>query len=291
MTALTRGFALSVLLLAFSAPVGASDFKPAECKPTSTTAKCLLQAIATLQGQVAVLQGQVTTLQQNNALLLGPFVSVDHDSEKGLAGPHITIQGANVHIQSGSGKTVDSTGLGNLIIGYDEDSLGPTSIDPNRNGSHNLIVGEDHQFTSSGGAVFGFSNSISTTGSTVTGGACNVAGSMAFPNALGTPCNEAPDSSFDSSVSGGRFNTASGITASISGGEANASTGTDASVSGGEVNTASGSQSSVTGGNGNMATALDSSVSGGEGNEAAGQASSILGGSSVAVGTRDGHLP
>ena len=62
-----------------------------------------------------------------NILALASFVSVDPNPENGVAGPNIVFTGANVHIVSGSGATTDngnSTGLGNLIIGYDE-------VDPN----------------------------------------------------------------------------------------------------------------------------------------------------------------
>ena len=76
--------------------------------------------ITTLQGQVATLQTALSTantnittlqtaltaVQNNHALALGPFVSVDAGAENGLAGPNIVISGANVHIESGSGNTV-----------------------------------------------------------------------------------------------------------------------------------------------------------------------------------------
>ena len=54
---------------------------------------------------------------------LNSFVTVDPNPENGVIGPHITFKGANIHIVSGSGSTNDNgspTGLGNLIIGYDE---------------------------------------------------------------------------------------------------------------------------------------------------------------------------
>jgi uncharacterized coiled-coil protein SlyX len=79
----------------------------------------------TLQSQVTALQNQLTAAQP--VLALAPFVSVDANSENGVAGPNIKFTGANIHILSGSGATDDNlshggslTGLGNLIIGYDE---------------------------------------------------------------------------------------------------------------------------------------------------------------------------
>ena len=77
------------------------------------------------------------------------------------------MTGANLHVRSGSGMTSDSTNLGNVIVGYDGDSnciLGttgaPGSVDGQRNGSHNLLVGDCHQFTASGGFLAGFENAV-----------------------------------------------------------------------------------------------------------------------------------
>lgn len=127
--------------------------------------------IATLEATLSSLEGKVTTLQtqlaavrSNPALALGPFVSVDPNPEVGVIGPNITFSGANIHIVSGSQATDDHgnpTGLGNLIIGYDEDPNlpltgdstsfgipimqlpgGPSPLLPgDRGGSHNLVIG------------------------------------------------------------------------------------------------------------------------------------------------------
>ena len=274
--------------------------------------------MSTANTNITTLQTALTTVQNNHALALGPFVSVDAGAENGLAGPNVVISGANVHIESGSGTTADSTGLGNLVIGYDEDSLGASTIDPNRTGSHNLVIGADHQFTASGGAVFGFGNFVSSNAASITGGDCNAAGATAFPAGLSNCFSANPGidsvsggelntsngtgssvsggqsntaSSQDASVSGGAHNAASGASSSVSGGLSNTASGTEASVSGGGGNTASVLASSIQGGDANTASGTDSSVSGGESNTASGQASSILGGNGVTVSTKDGHSP
>lgn len=80
--------------------------------------------VASLEATVSALQAQVAAIQSNHSLLLGPFVNVDPNPEVGVIGLHIIFSGANIHIVSGSGATNDHgnpTGLGNLIIGYDED--------------------------------------------------------------------------------------------------------------------------------------------------------------------------
>jgi hypothetical protein len=76
---------------------------------------------------VAALQASVTALQNSSngtshaVYALDRFITVDPNPENGVTGPNIVISGANVHIVSGFGATPDfQTGLGNLIIGYDE---------------------------------------------------------------------------------------------------------------------------------------------------------------------------
>jgi hypothetical protein len=210
------------------------------------------QQLKALQARVASLEATVSALQANNALKLGPFVSVDSNTQKGVIGPNITFTGANIHIVSGLGATDDNgsrSGLGNLIIGYDE--LDPNTT-PNRSGSHNLVIGRFNTFTSSawGGLVAGEDNTIQSAGATVSGGLFNIAsGELA-------------------SVSGGVSNVASGAGASVSGGFSNFSSGNETSVSGGFSNTASGAQASVSGGFSNTASGVQASVIGGRLNNA-----------------------
>jgi len=294
-TTLASRLALMVLAIVLSSPALAQDVEAAKsCKPGSTKGNCLLALITTLQGQVATLQTALSTantnitalqtaltaVQNNHALALGSFVSVDAGAENGLAGPNIIIRGANVHIESGSGTTVDSTGLGNLVVGYDEDSMEPTTIDVNRTGSHNLIIGPQHEFTASGGVVSGFANSTLANYAGVIGGECNTAGGPLTPL---TSCGSTPGASEGATVSGGIINTASGNSSSISGGSFNQATDAGSSVSGGSSNNASGPSSSVSGGAFNTASGLTASVSGGQKNTASGGRSSVSGGENNAA--------
>jgi outer membrane murein-binding lipoprotein Lpp len=192
--------------------------------------------VAALQSQVKALQDQLAAVQSNNALKLGPFVTVDPNPENGVRGPNITFKGANIHIVSGSGATDDNlsnggtlTGLGNLIIGYDELFAGEIA---NRGGSHNLVIGRFHTFTSSawGGLVAGEQNTIQAANATVSGGSGNtVSGDLG-------------------SVSGGFANLANGSLAAVNGGFSNVASGAESSVSGGFANTAGGFQTVVIGG-------------------------------------------
>ena len=103
------------------------------------------QTPASLQKQITALQAQVTALQQNNALKLAPFVTVNANPENNVPGPNITFHGANIHIVNGMGATQLMNGLGNLIIGYDEFEV-PNTLFPvgGRTGSHNVIIGKSH---------------------------------------------------------------------------------------------------------------------------------------------------
>ena len=138
----------------------------------------------------------------------------------------LTVSGANVMIIDGSGSTISTSGLGNLQVGYNA-LRSSTNV---RTGSHNLIVGDQQNYSESGGLVAGFNNFISGRYASVSGGAAN--------SALGT-C---------ASVSGGVSNLASGNNASISGGAGNTAIGVASSISGGVLNTVVGQRSSILGG-------------------------------------------
>lgn len=248
----------------------------------------LQSTVSSLQGQVTALHSQLAAVQSNHALALGPFVSVDPNPEIGVIGPNIVFSGANIHIISGSGATNDNgnpTGLGNLIIGYDEDPINsltgdsspglptimqssgfPSRLSPgDRGGSHNLVIGGGNRFTQAafGGFVAGERNTINSFGASVGGGFFNTA------------------SGLFASVSGGIRNGATGLFASVSAGGLNNASGTDASVSGGFENFASGDVASLSGGVHNTASGLFASVSGGLNNVAGGFATVVIGGPGV----------
>lgn len=135
--------------------------------------------VKSLENRIMELENTVRTL---SALAEG--VSRDQNT--------LLLSGVNVQIVNGTGSTGDDVnGLGNLIVGYNKPR---EEADPSeRNGSHNIIVGDEHTYTSYGGFVAGLSNSISGAYSTVSGGLRNVA------------------SGDYSAVSGGHFKTAEGV--------------------------------------------------------------------------------
>ncbi len=227
--------------------------------------------------------------------------------------PTMVFTGVNVQIVSGSGATyAPVNGSGNLIIGYnaatctlggtlcsaDTDCPANTCVgicvydnqacvtdadcQPNlcddtagKAGSHNLVIGDGHVFTSSGGLVAGLQNSITGAHASVTGGLQNAASGFGA-SVTGGSNNTA--SAATSWVGGGSDNTASGATASVSGGLVNTASGDLASVSGGSRNTASGSRASVTAGFNNTASGNEASVTGGYNNRASGPVTLVSGG-------------
>jgi len=167
------------------------------------------------------------------------------------------VNGMNVQVVNGKGTTSgQGNGTGNLIIGYNE-LRGSEDV---RTGSHTLVIGKEHNYSSRVGMVVGFHSTVSGDFASVSGGANNTASG---PYA---------------SVSGGLGNTASGERSSVSGGQGNVASGLLASVSGGGNNEASGARSSVSGGYSNIASFDSASVSGGFQNLASGERSSVSGG-------------
>jgi hypothetical protein len=223
-----------------SAPAGHAQGIPGQLS-------ALQVKVDALQTQVAVLQAQLAAVKSNKALLLDPFLDVDPNPEVAVIGPNIVFHGANVHIVSGSGGTDDNgnpTGLGNLIIGYNEDpGLAPPPFNQfafplgpgGRSGSHNLVIGRWNQFPKSafGGIVAGELNIIEGEATSVTGGLSN--------QAVGKYSN----------VNGGFGNGTLGEGSSVLGGTSNTAVGRYSAVVGGQGNISRGDESSILGGNGN----------------------------------------
>jgi hypothetical protein len=214
------------------------------------------------------------------AALEDKLVAVTFDS----ATKELAITGANLRIVNGLGSTETTNGLGNLIVGYNELRSGSSvcsQVRPcidTRTGSHNVVVGPFHNFSSFGGLVVGWFNEISGDFASVSGGALNLA-SESFASVSGGEFNTA--SGLWSWVSGGNTNKASESFASVSGGGQNLASGQLSAICGGAANTASAFFATVSGGTRNTASGDDSSVSGGDGNTARGERSSVSGGNGI----------
>jgi hypothetical protein len=84
----------------------------------------------------------------------------------------VRITGANLRLQNGLGATETTNGLGNLLVGYHEPR---DSGEDQQTGSHNVVVGKQHQFSSFGGLVVGLQNEIRGAFASVSGGVRNTA--------------------------------------------------------------------------------------------------------------------
>lgn len=178
-----------------------------------------------------------------------------------MKGPTITFTGANINIVNGLNQTRSANGLGNLIIGYNEEPLGPVYIPldvDSRAGSHCLVVGQGHTFggsgtygVTSGCVVFGEYNRVVGYAESVLGGSEN---SAAYGSA--------------NSVAGGFNNQSIGVDCNILGGASNVATGFEATVSGGIWNSSNVDFASILGGAYNIENSYYSTILGGANNAA-----------------------
>ena len=168
---------------------------------------------------VALAQGEFRSPAHKQVLdALTEHMSVEllPNGDDGELAKTIRFSGVNLQIVNGTDSGSRINGLGNLIVGYQ----GLREEGNERSGSHNLVVGNENNYSSWGGLVAGTMNSIEAQY------AC---------------------------VIGGELNAATGVTSCVLGGRENLASGTYSSVSGGFSNEAASSYSVVAGGNSNLA--------------------------------------
>jgi len=256
-----------VMLLVSAGAAPAQQCGDVDNSGTVVATDALLVLKAAVGTPVAlVCGGDCAALEQRVAQLEALLANVS------LQGDTLVITGKNLRIVDGTGDTAgEPNGLGNLIVGYNEDANG----DAVRTGSHNIVVGRENTYTSYGGIVAGYRNDILGPEASITGGAFN---SASGPQASVTGGSGNTASGNYASVTGGTYNTASGESASVTGGGHNETSGLGASVTGGSYNLASNTAASVTGGTENLASNRFASVTGGYLNTASGESSVALGG-------------
>jgi len=171
---------------------------------------------------------------------------VQLDDGQGQMLTALRFEGINIQIVNGLDAT---NGLGNLIIGYAERDQGTPSV---RNGSHNLIVGIHHGYTSFGGSISGQHNSTTSP----------------FGSAIGGQGNQT--AGLHATAVGGLNNHASGRRAVVIGGAENEASGEANCISGGQLNLAEGFGTMIAGGSENLASGLLVTLSGGSLNQALG---------------------
>ena len=112
-----------------------------------------------LQSDVDDLAARLDDLEGSGVNDLAGYIDIDTVDHA------VRFVGVNVYVQSGEGTTSSTVnGLGNLIIGYDEDSS------DDKSGSHNLVLGEEHSYTSYGGLITGHDHTVSGVHASAIGG-------------------------------------------------------------------------------------------------------------------------
>lgn len=104
---------------------------------------------------IVALQAQVTTLQ---TLLSGVTRS----------GNTVVFTGVNVQIKNAGSGTATADGTGNLVLGHNENVRAAT-----RTGSHNLVIGDEYEWTSYAGALAGTGHTVTGQYGVAVGGSAN----------------------------------------------------------------------------------------------------------------------
>src|SRR5262249_46216156 len=94
-----------------------------------------------------------------------------------VEGNNLVLSGMNFQIVNGEGSTDTVNGTGNLIVGYDEADVNKKNgkVQDDKTGSHNLVIGAEHTYTSFGAIVAGRDNASEGPGASVLGGSSNTA--------------------------------------------------------------------------------------------------------------------
>ncbi len=124
---------------------------------------------------MGTLNSKVRTLESNSINGLADYLSVDTDNQ---GNPAIIFSGANVYVNNGLDFTNTINRLGNLFVGYNEDSTSSSYMcsdgqyieqkacvinggnwsTVHKSGSHNLVIGVKHNYSKHGGLVAGYNN-------------------------------------------------------------------------------------------------------------------------------------
>lgn len=182
------------------------------------------------------------------------WLSVDADDD-------LVVEGANLKIVNGEGNTYDENGEGNLIVGYNTNAGSHT-----RTGSHNLVIGDNNEYTSYSGIVFGTSN-VSSASNSLVGGYAN---EVAAPHSAIVSGTDNYTRGWYSAIVAGYDNLTDSESSAVVAGARNGTSGYFSAVLGGYANSAHGNYSTVTAGDSNLASGDSSTVYGGSALEASG---------------------
>ncbi len=242
------GVAPAADVLTFCINPGGHVSSASNCKKNETSFTAVSAAeVGALEARVAELEAKVGALEK---LLAG--VTRNEDT--------LLFSGLNLQVTNGAGSTDSANGLGNVIIGYNT-----ADPDDQRTGSHDLVVGDNHTYTSFAGVVSGIDNKLTGRYSFVSGAFGNTASGFASFVGGGFASTAGGD---NAAVAGGAGNTAGGPSSFVGGGSGNTAGAFNSFVGGGARNTTSGASSFIGGGAFNTAGGFESFVGGGDGNTA-----------------------
>ena len=247
----------------------------------------------TLAGLAAQVNALAEQLKQANALAARQQQALDRlrvsndalTSRLGcvlrFSGPRdLVVDGCNLHVQNGMGQTGTTNRYGNLIIGYNKNEVST------RTGSHNIIVGDLHEYTSYGGIVSGVENTLSASNATILGGGQNHAN---FTSATILAADRGVADGNVVLIGGQRnYGSADAHFSAVVGGVENQVTGPSSVVVAGTLNVASGGHSLVCGGSENTAGGGGDVACGGSRNKSTGSGSVLIGGNQNAVSGSNG---
>jgi hypothetical protein len=189
--------------------------------------------IDALQASLAARQAQVAALE---ALLVGVTRGIDPVTHIDT----IVLSGANLEIVNGTGVTDAANGAGNLVIGYNTGTSGE------KTGSHFLLVGDQHRFTTTSGIASGTEHVVEGDVAAFLGGANQVVQFAYAAGAAGGVVHAVlGDHGF---VGGGVSQAADGEASFVGGGDDNASQEDQAGIAGGYNHRGQGERSFVGGG-------------------------------------------
>lgn len=163
------------------------------------------------------------TQAQKDVLALMSVVYID-DCQSGPGYKTLRVTGANLQVVNGLGTTDTINGLGNLIIGYNENTQ-PCD----HSGSHNAIFGTDNFYSAYAGLVGGFRNVVAAPYSLVFGrfNTSNYSGGSILCGAFNVIGYD------NSAIVGGEGNTTLSEGTVVIGGQFNSAIGRDAVLGGG----------------------------------------------------------
>lgn len=163
--------------------------------------------------QIEQLQQQIAQVQASNVGGLNEFVSVGVDQH---GRPAVFFDAVNVYVRDGQGSNSISTdsGLGNIILGYNEAASSDAEpyctgswsyttsyyisteadclaegfewTNNNKTGRHNVIVGTGHNYSGDNNIVIGFENSVADEFNIVSGYSNYAGGASAVLGAIGS---------------------------------------------------------------------------------------------------------